>query len=317
MSEFITIGEPLGVFAADGERENDKKLSETTHFKKFLAGAEVNVSVGVSRLGHSTQYITKLGEDPMGEFIKKSLAAENVGTEYVSSTDKHFTGIEFKSKVTKGDPDTFYLRKNSAAANLNLDDLKELDLTGVKHIHLTGIFAALSKSTREVSYKLLELAKKNNIRTTFDPNLRPALWQDKNDMINTLNDMAFRSDIVLPGVNEGKILMGSDNPDEIADFYLKRGVKLVIIKLGSKGAFVKSKDERLILEGFRVNKVVDTVGAGDGFAVGVITGLLENLSIRDTVQRANAIGAMAVMSPGDNDGYPTKNQLKEFLRRAE
>lgn len=313
MSELITIGEPLGVFAADGECENDKKLSETTHFKKFLAGAEVNVSVGTSRLGHSVQYITKLGKDPFGEFIRECLKVENVGTEYIGSTDKYFTGVEFKSKVTKGDPDTFYLRKNSAASNISLDDLKKLDLNGVKHIHLTGIFAALSKSTRDVSYKLLELAKGKNIRTTFDPNLRPALWQNKEDMINTLNNMAFRSDIVLPGVNEGKILMGSDNPDEIADFYLKRGVKLAIIKLGSKGAFVKSKDEKFVLEGFRVKKVVDTVGAGDGFAVGVITGLLENLSIRDTVQRANAIGAMAVMSSGDNDGYPTHEELKRFL----
>lgn len=313
MSEVITIGEPLALFAAEGTEEIDKEIKDVNHFKKFLAGAEVNVCVGVSRLGHSIQYITKLGEDPFGMFIKESLDKESIGTRYISSTNKFFTGFQLKSKVSDGDPKIFYFRRNSAAANFDLDDLKSLDLNGVKHVHLTGIFPALSLSSRKASHKLIELAKENNIRITFDPNLRPQLWSSKEEMINTINDIAFKSDVVMPGVSEGLILTGSDKPEEIADFYLNRGAKIVIVKLGTKGAFVKSKDEKHIVSGFKVEKVVDTVGAGDGFAVGVISGMLEGLSLEAAVKRGNAIGAMAVMSPGDNDGYPTREKLEKFL----
>lgn len=313
MSKFLTIGEPLTLFAATGESEIDKELKDVKFYEKFLAGAEVNVCVGLSRLGHSTQYITKIGQDPFGYFIKESLKKEKIGTDFIRETDEYFTGYQLKSKVSHGDPKIFYFRKNSAASHFSTEDFKMLDTSELKHVHLTGIFPALSKSCRESVYKLLEIAKKNNITITFDPNLRLPLWKDKEEMKHVINDIAFKSDIVLPGISEGLILTGSDNPDDIADFYLDKGVKTVIIKLGSKGAYVKSKDGSFTVNGFNVEKVVDTVGAGDGFAVGLISGLLEGLDIKESVQRGNAIGALAVMSAGDNDGYPDKVHLDEFI----
>ena len=94
---------------------------------------------------------------------------------------------------------------------------------------------------------------------------------------------AFQADYVLPGIAEGEILTGSKVPREIASFYLEKGVELVVIKLGAEGAFYKTATEEGTVRGFHVEKVVDTVGAGDGFAVGVISGLLEGLSIQEAV----------------------------------
>lgn len=314
MSEVITIGEPLVLFGAAGADELDKELSEVKHFEKYLAGAEVNVCVGLSRLGHSVEYITKLGEDPFGIFIKRNLKKENIGTDYICSTNDYPTGFQLKSKVSKGDPKIFYFRKNSAAAHFDINDLDNLDLKGVKCAYISGIFPALSESTRKSVYKLLNSIKKNNIPIIFDPNLRPQLWASREEMVKTINDLAFKCDYVMPGIGEGLILTGSNKKEEIADFYLKKGVKFVIIKLGEKGAFVKSKEGSYLVEGFKVDKVVDTVGAGDGFAAGFISGLLEELSMRDSIRRGNAIGALAVMSPGDNDGYPSKKELIEFMK---
>lgn len=313
MSEVITIGEPLVLFGAAGSAETDKELSEVEHFQRFLAGAEINVCIGLSRLGHSTEYITKLGNDPFGAFVLKSLNNENVGTSYITSTEDYFTGFQIKSKVSAGDPKIFYFRKNSAASHFDGKDLEGLNWESVKYIHLSGIFPALSESTRKAFYSLIDLAKAKHVGTVFDPNLRPQLWKSQTEMIATINDIAFRSDMVMPGIEEGFILTGSKNADEIADFYLERGVKLVIVKLGEKGAFVKSGNESYTVKGFKVEKIVDTIGAGDGFAAGVISGLLEGLSVKDSVVRGNAIGALAIMSPGDNDGYPTSRQLKEFM----
>ncbi|MNJ65308.1 2-dehydro-3-deoxygluconokinase [compost metagenome] len=120
---------------------------------------------------------------------------------------------------------------------------------------------------------------------------------------------------MFPGSSEGKLLTGRDKPEDIADFYLERGVSLVVIKLGPEGAYFKSADQEGYADGFKVEEVVDTVGAGDGFAVGVISGLLEQLPLQEAVRRGNAIGAINIMSPGDMDGLPDREKLQKFMEQ--
>lgn len=309
MSEVITIGEPMALLVADHEGP----LEDIEHFTKYVAGAEVNFSIGMTRLGHSVTYITKLGQDPFGKYINKFLQQQNIKTPYVKFDDSNRTGMQLKAKVSVGDPEVFNFRKGSAASHLNLPDVEDIVWENVKHLHLTGIPPALSATCRSVTYKLIETAKENGVSISFDPNLRLQLWEDKEEMVQIINELASQSDIVLPGINEGLLLTGSDDENAIADFYLNKGVSTVIVKLGEKGAFVKTKEDSFIVPGFKVEKVVDTVGAGDGFAVGVISGLLEGLSLNDAVRRGNAVGALAVMSPGDNDGLPNSDQLETYM----
>lgn len=132
-------------------------------------------------------------------------------------------------------------------------------------------------------------------------------------MIVTINEAAKQANYVLPGIEEGKILTGYKNPEDIASYYLDAGVELVVIKLGEQGAFFKTAREQGMVEGIKVNQIVDTVGAGDGFAVGLLSGLLQNDSLTQSVMRANAIGSLAVQSPGDNDGYPTEQRLQKYM----
>lgn len=317
MAEFLTIGEPMTLF---GSEEIDKSLVETEHFKKFLAGAEVNVAVGVSRLGHSTEYVSSVGTDPFGGFIFNQLKNDRIGTKYIRTSQDFWTGFQLKNRVSQGDPSIFYFRKGSAAAHFDQAVLDTIDFSDVKMTHLSGIFPAISEQALQAFKYLIELLEKNNICTTFDPNLRTQLWSSQERMVTTINSLAAQANIVLPGINEGEILMGSRDPEKIADFYLQNGGKtqIVIVKLGAKGTFVKQKDSTtFVVPGFKVKTVVDTVGAGDGFAVGLITGLLENKSLYESVIRANAIGALAVQSAGDNDGYPTREELDLFLKEYE
>jgi len=309
MCEILTIGEPMALFLANQEGALDK----IDQFTKYVAGAEVNFSIGMARLGHNVAYITKLGQDPFGKYINDFLLENKIDTRYVKFVTDSFTGFQLKSKVKTGDPEVFYFRKHSAASRLQLQDISKISWDVVKHLHVTGIPPALSPSCREVIYELIAIARKRGIRISFDPNLRPQLWPSQEEMVRVINDLAFQSDIVLPGINEGRILTGSEDVNVIADFYLKSGVSAVIIKLGEKGAFVKTHNESFSVEGFKVEQVVDTVGAGDGFAVGVVSALQEGLSLQQAIIRANAIGALAVMSPGDNDGLPDKEQLNGYL----
>jgi sugar/nucleoside kinase (ribokinase family) len=144
---------------------------------------------------------------------------------------------------------------------------------------------------------------------SFDPNLRPRLWPGEAVMRGYLNHLAGLADWVLPGLAEGRLLTGLHEPRDIAGVYLDRGAKAVVVKLGPAGAYLRSADAELTVPGVPVEKVVDTVGAGDGFAVGFISACLDGLGWAQALQRANWIGAQAVQTLGDVDGLPTRARL--------
>lgn len=314
MTELLTLGEPIVTFAAT---DADQGLVDSINYYKLLGGAELNVMIGATRLGHSTSYVSQVGADPLGEFAIKNIEKFGVGTEYISTDSANWTAFQLKERVSAGDPKTFNFRKNSAAAHLTKDVVDKIDLSNVAMAHLSGIFPAISETARETFEYFAQKMLANNIPTTFDPNLRPALWESQGKMTATINELAKYGQIVLPGINEAEILMGSSEPEEIADFYLNNSevTKTVIVKLGPIGAYVKNEGEEVgqLVPGFKVEHVVDTVGAGDGFALGVITGLLDGLDMYQAVERGNIVGALQVQTPGDNDGYPTPDELAKFI----
>ncbi|GHU36438.1 2-dehydro-3-deoxygluconokinase [Bacilli bacterium] len=316
MPEFITIGEPLVVFASD---ELDLPLTRAVHFKKFLAGAELNVAIGLSRLGYDTAYVAKVGQDSLGNFIRTELEKSGVGDTFITQVSDYPTGFYLKEKVSNGDPKVEYFRKESAATHFDLEQLTNVDLSQIKVAHLTGIMAAISENGLTAVRSLLTELAMTDTLTVFDPNLRPALWQSEEVMRETLNDLAKSAKIILPGISEGRVLTGLSRLSDIADFYLNQSeiTQTVIIKNGSEGAYVKSKNGAIFtVEGYQVAHVVDTVGAGDGFAAGLISGLLDQETLRVSVQRACAIGAFAVQSVGDNNGYPNRQVLEAFMHSS-
>lgn len=308
--DVITFGEAMAMFIAD----QPGFLHEIDQFTRELAGAETNVAIGLARLGLRSGWASKVGNDAFGKFIINRLKNENVDIGHVLTDGHHPTGFQLKSKVIEGDPEVQYFRKGSAASHLSIDDFNDKYFESAKFLHMTGIPLAISEQARAFARHALSFMKKNGGKVSFDPNLRPSLWASQQEMVKEINEAAFQADYVLPGISEGEILTGYKKPSEIASFYLDRGVELVVIKLGEEGAFYKNALEEGTVPGFKVEKVIDTVGAGDGFAVGVISGLVEGLSIHDAILRGNAIGALAVQSPGDNDGYPTKIQLLDFIK---
>ncbi|OQM46100.1 2-dehydro-3-deoxygluconokinase [Anoxybacillus sp. UARK-01] len=309
--DVVTFGEAMVMFVA----EEPGSLQQVSRFQRALAGAEVNTAIGFARLGLKSGWVSKVGNDVFGNYILEQLRQEQVNIEQVHISASFATGFQLKAKVSEGDPEVQYFRKHSAASHLSVADFDEAYFRSAKHLHMTGIPLALSSSMREFAKHAQSFMRKEGKTISFDPNLRPALWTTKGEMIRMVNEYAFKSDYVLPGIEEGKLLTGYTKPSDIADFYLKRGVKLVVIKLGSKGAFYKSCDEEGYVPGYRVSKVVDTVGAGDGFAVGLISGILEGMPVFQAVMRGNAIGALAVQSIGDSDGYPNRKELDSFMQK--
>ncbi len=312
MYEFdvLSFGETMAMLVA----EQSGDLASVERFHKRIAGADSNVAIGLSRLGFKVAWLSRVGADSLGRFVVQTLENEGLDCRHVAVDAAHPTGFQFKSRSDDGsDPQVEYFRRGSAASQLSTESIAPA-LLGARHLHATGIVPALSVTAREMSFELMTRMRDAGRSLSFDPNLRPGLWNSESTMIREINRLAALAHWVLPGLCEGRLLTGLDDPADIAAFYLDQGVEAVVIKLGASGAYYRTQLDQGFAPGVPDVQVVDTVGAGDGFAVGLISALLENLSLHDAVQRANWIGSRAVQNRGDMEGLPTRRELSAEVR---
>ncbi|GAB2799342.1 sugar kinase [Halomonas shantousis] len=307
--EILTFGEAMTMFIA----EQPGELASVDLFHRRIAGADTNVAIGLARLGFHVGWLSRVGADSFGTYIQRTLESEGLDCRYLQHDTEHSTGLVFKERAERGeDPHVEYVRRGSAASHLGVADAAQVDFSSARHLHATGIPPALSASARELSFHMLDRAREAGTSVSFDPNLRPSLWKSEREMCATLNDLAAKADWVLPGLAEGRRLTGLDTAHDIAGFYLDRGAQAVIIKLGPEGSYYRSQEQDFTVEGFKVDKIIDTVGAGDGFAVGVVSAMLDGLTPRAAVRRGNLIGAQAVQVIGDMEGLPSRERLTEL-----
>ncbi len=305
--DVVTFGEAMLMLVAD----QPGPIEHATSFVKRTAGAETNVAIGLARLGLKVGWVSRLGTDSMARFLLDALRREGIDVSHVVCDPAQRTGLQFKGRVAGGgDPPVEYHRKGSAASRFEPEQIDVPWLRSARHLHATGVFAALSDGCRAAARRSMELMRAAGRTVSFDPNLRPTLWPSPERMREAINELAAHADWVLPGIDEGRFLTGVDTAEGIARFYRGRGARLVVVKLGPEGAYFDGEGGCGFVAGLPVEQVVDTVGAGDGFAVGVISALLEGRSVNDAVRRGAWIGARAVQVLGDTEGLPTRDQLE-------
>jgi sugar/nucleoside kinase (ribokinase family) len=306
--DVVTFGEAMMLLVAD----QPGPLAAVDHFHKRTAGAETNVAIGLARLGLRVAWASRLGTDSIGDYLLGSMRREGIDCSRVASDAEHRTAFMFKGCVADGsDPPVEYHRKGSAASRMMLADLDEAWLLGARHLHVTGVFPALSDGCLAITRRAIEVMRAAGRSISFDPNLRPTLWPSPEQMRDTINELAASCDTILPGAAEGAVLVGTEEPHAIARFYRERGAARVIVKLGADGAYYDDRDAGCgFVPAFPVARVVDTVGAGDGFAVGVISALLEGRGIAQAARRGAWIGARAVQVIGDTEGLPRRADLE-------
>jgi len=304
--DVVVFGEAMAMFVP----LDDLPLEHANTYRRFVAGAEFNVAVGLSRLGHRVGWISRVGADPFGTYLTDEARRNGIDTSRVVVDGERPTGFQLKSQGE--DPQVVYFRSGSAASALGPGHADLDYVAGARLLHVTGIPPALSSTARAFTVEAMQAARESGVVVTFDPNLRPVLWTSAEEMREVLNDLAAQADWVLPGVAEGEVLVGSADADEIAAFYLDRGSRGVVVKLGAGGSCAVTAAGRTDVPAYPVT-VVDSVGAGDGFAVGFISGLLDEDDVESCLHRANAVGALAVTERGDNEGLPTREQLDEFM----
>ncbi|GIO24873.1 sugar kinase [Oceanobacillus sp. J11TS1] len=306
--DVLSIGETMVLFSP----KTSGQLRYANDFSAKIAGAETNTLIGLAKLGHQTSWISKVGNDELGAKIVSAVRGEGVETTYVKKDKNASTGIFLKEKTNAQTTSIFYYRKDSAASKMTPEDIEKVDVSDTKYLYVTGITPALSKSCKEAIFALIHKAKQERVTIVFDPNIRKKLL-DIDSGVELIKKIIGLSDIVLPGKAEGEFLFTTTDSTEIAKHCRHLGAGTVVVKLGEKGAYFENSEENGMVDAYAVPYVVDPVGAGDGFAAGLLSGLLDELTWKEAVKRACAVGALVTQVDGDIEGLPTRNQLQAFM----
>ncbi|MGG2198084.1 sugar kinase [Paenibacillus validus] len=304
--EIVTFGETMALMLP----EDVKGIEYSSHFQSLFGGAESNVAIGVARLGHRVGWFGRLGKDPLGRMIVKKIRGEGVDVSRAELTTEAPTGLMLR-EIISGKTSVYYYRKGSAASLMKPEQLDESYISQAQYLHVTGITMALSESARETLKESVRLAKKNGVKVCFDPNLRLKLWSLE-EARGALLEMAQEADYFLPGLDELKLLYATESFDEIIG-KLRELPGVSIVKGGEDVTYIVDKTSVTEVPYFKAERIVDTVGAGDGFCAGFIAGLLKNYSLAEAVRLGNLIGCMVVQNEGDWEGIPTWEQVEAFL----
>lgn len=308
MHELLTIGETMVSLVS---REY-KRLEYGPSLDMHIAGAESNTAIGLRKLGHSATFITRIGSDSLGQLILRMIRAEGVDTSYVKVDSDYSTGIMFKENLSNDKTAVYYYRENSAATRLNTSDIPEEAITKAKIVHLTGITPILSSSCRQMIFDVMDIAESGGCAISFDPNIRKKLWKN-NDYSPLIKEYISRSSYILVGLDEAKILYGTDDVKQLAELILSSGkVEYLAIKNGDKGAWVCDHSRQYFIPPVPCNPV-DSVGAGDAFNAGFLAGILEKRSLKECGSIGAIAGALATETKGDIEGLPNRQDIRNLL----
>ncbi|RCX22582.1 2-dehydro-3-deoxygluconokinase [Fontibacillus phaseoli] len=304
--EVVTFGESMGLLISADMRglEYDSKLEMS------FGGAESNVAIGLARLGCRSGWFGRLGEDPLGRRIHKTIRGEGVDVSRVSLAGEAPTGLMLREKAF-GRSSVYYYRRHSAASQMRPGDLDEDYIASAKILHVTGITAALSSSSKETLFKAVALAKKHRTKVSFDPNLRLKLW-NLAEARPVLLALAEQADYFLPGLDELRLLYNKEHLEEMIP-ELNKLAAVKIIKGGDQVTYLLEDGELSSVPYYPVEHVVDSVGAGDGFCAGFLAGLLQGDSHPEAIRLGNLIGSMVIQAPGDWEGLPTREEVRSKL----
>ncbi|MEM2914232.1 MAG: sugar kinase [Candidatus Bathyarchaeia archaeon] len=309
----VGIGEILIDFVAT----EPLSYVEVPAFLKCFGGAPMNTLVGVTRLGVSSGAVTAVGDDAFGQFLISELGKNGVDVSRVKVKKGTRTTITFVAiEPETGERSFIFYRKpwvsGTSDSALSVEDIDLDYIANAKILHVSG-FALSQNPSRKAVLTAVKHARKVGVKVSFDPTLRTDVWNSERAIRRLYGQMLKLSDIATFSREEANFIFRTTDPQKAAEKALKYGVEIVGMKLGDKGAFLATKDEKLYQPAFKV-KTVDTTGAGDGWNAGLLVGLLKGLDFKTCITVANAVGAFVVTKLGATTALPYRNELNSFLK---
>ena len=307
MLDVVTLGEAMVLLVPP----RTGLLRYATHFERYVAGAESNTAIGLSRLGHRVGWISRVGNDEFGQCILTFLRGEQVDVSQVLVDDEAPTGVFFKERRRADATRVYYYRSGSAASRLNQDDISKDYIRQARCLHITGITPALNPSCRAALSRAITVAREASIPIAFDPNMRLKLWS-AGEAREAFREIIPNVDIVLTSVEEAELITGTAQPEEAARALRAMGPERVVVKLGDQGALALQEDDVVHVPPLKV-EVVESVGAGDAFNAGFLSGQLRDWDLSGSLRLGNILGALATTVPGDVEGLPDWDEVQSYL----
>ncbi|WP_406855860.1 sugar kinase [Alsobacter sp. KACC 23698] len=304
--DVLAMGEPLVEF-------NQVERQGEMLFLPGYGGDTSNAAISAARNGAKAAYFTALGDDAFGRQIADLWDREGVDRSSVLTRPGAPTGLYFISHDAKGHHFSYY-RAGSAASLVMASEVPAAKIASARVLHVSAISQAISTSACDAVFHALKLAREAGTTISYDTNLRLRLWPLERARAVTHAAVAM-SDIARPGLDDARQLTGLQGPEEICDFYLRLGCRIVALTMGTDGAMVALPGERRVIPAHKV-EAVDATGAGDAFDGAFLSEWLRCGDAFQAADYANAAAALSTLGYGAVAPLPRREAVEAFLGRA-
>ena len=288
-------------------------VTEIPHFPKldekidaisenyFSGGVTANFLVAIARLGVSCGFIGAVGDDSYGDFLIEDFKKEKVDTKFTLKKKGKKTPVNFIF-VVKGEK-TIIQSPHMITTKLELTDLEEPYISESKVLHTTLIHPKLSESA-------INLAKQYDVKISIDLESQIAQrgWSN-------LKKMLLKADVLIPNKEGAKMITKCKTPEDAAKDLIEKGIPLIIITLGNKGALVTTEEFQKKIPTYKMNDFVDTTGAGDAFnGAFSVAYWIKKWNLEKSIKYANAAATLKIQKLGARTGMPSEVELIKFLK---
>ncbi|WP_145135111.1 PfkB family carbohydrate kinase [Roseomonas gilardii] len=318
MADVVCLGELLIDFVPT---VTGTDLRGVEAFRKAAGGAPANVAVGLARLGISAAFLGKVGDDSFGHFLAGTLAEAGVDIASLRYDGGARTALAFVSLAANGERDFLFYRHPSADILYEPGEVDEAAIARARILHF-GSISLIAEPARSATLHAVALAKRHGLRVSYDPNLRLPLWPDAAAAREGMLLGLRAAQIVKIGEEEVEFLTGLSDPVAGARALWHDDLTLMAVTRGAAGCLWFTRGEQGHVPGFVV-ETVDTTGAGDAFAAGLLAalidqpGMLDGVSLASACRFANAMGALTATSRGAIPSIPDRQAVRAFLLEQE
>jgi ribokinase len=268
-----------------------------TGFKETCGGSAANTMVGLAKLNCKTGFIGKVSDDREGRLLIKHFQQEGVDTSGITIKKGERSGTVMGFINEKGDRALYV--DPGVNDTINPEETKENYAFQTEFLHLTSFVGQNSFQTQT---KLVEALPKS-VKVSLDPG---EIYARKG--LKALEPVLNRTYVFMPNAPELQMLVGRTDYEDNAKFMIRKGVKIVAVKLGNNGCYITDGKKSHRVEAFKVN-VVDTTGAGDAFCAGFLYGLIKEKSLEECGKIGNFVASRCVMRMGARTGLPKLEDL--------
>lgn len=315
--DVTAMGEMLIDFTLNGQSDQGNNL-----FEACPGGAPCNVLAMLNKLGRKTAFIGKVGEDQFGRLLRDTIDELGIETKGLLLDREIHTTLAFVHTFPDGDREFSFYRKPGADMMLSEEEV-DYELIRQSKVFHFGTLSMTDEPVRSATKKALETAKAAGCLITFDPNLRPPLW-DSLDTAKEMMEYGFRyCDMLKISDNEIQFVTGKEDYDEgIRILQEKYHIPLIFLTMGKEGSRAYYQDLRVEKKGFTV-KAIETTGAGDTFCGCAIYGLLTHGMdgmneevLGEILTYANAGAALITMKKGAIRSMPDPENITKMIKEA-